>query len=327
MLIQQISLFILVFAFWLLLGTVVLWSVWFFQQWHGRGRLAGYLGWLPLLLIVAAYPGAGLSRRLLPALLYGYHYTPTIQAPDPVLIPRRPEVLVERQLTALVGKRGPAPLRPDSALERYQIEAVRIDDWWRNWLMADIVTTLTFADGTTTSVTIPIEAGGGNHLILFPFVEINRNADVAWYAPSTPLASLLRTPAPITPLQTSAPPVRLTQLSQIDAADVVQPVDKQRSFAAASDIAPNGALLLDVDRWEGESSVGSAMVRSTPTGETDVLTKGWVSARGVFSSDEERIAYVRSGQYQPLRLVLRTASGDEQIIGPNRLDEPALVGQ
>ncbi|MBE2224909.1 MAG: hypothetical protein IAF02_25435 [Anaerolineae bacterium] len=186
---------ILFFAAWLLLLVLVLAVAGLVWRRHRAGKIVLLLAGLLLLLVGMAYAKGDVSWRLLPTLVSGYHYQPNTETPDPRLVPRRPELIIERQLAALVGQTGTAPLRADTALADYKIEAVHIDNWPKyHWLTAVVDTTLIFADGSQEQVPLSLPAKGGSYILVPFFGEVNRYA-FAWYAPESSLGHLLQTAA------------------------------------------------------------------------------------------------------------------------------------
>jgi len=305
----QFTLFV---AAWLLLFVLILSAAGLVWRRHKAGKIALLLAGLLLLLVSVAYANGDVSWRLLPTLLTGYQYEPNTAPPDPRLVPRRPELIIERQLAALVGQTGAAPLRPDTALAAYEIEAVHIDDWHKyHWLTAVIDATLTFADGSQEQVPLTLPAKGGGYILVPFFGEVNRYA-FAWYAPESSLGHLLQTTASATPLSDGSPPLILEEINTIDvAARQLEHVDPQTSFASVSDISVVGGMLLDVDLRQDKTSVGSAILLHT-TGKTETLGETQISARAVFAPDGQRLAYIRSPR--PLQLVVREANGEEDVI-------------
>jgi hypothetical protein len=225
------------------------------------------------------------------------------------LVPRRPDLIIERQLAALAGQTGPAPLHPDSPLVEYQIEAVHIDWQNRQWLTAVLDTSLTFANGKQERVPLTLPAKGGSYILIPVLGEVNRRA-YAWYAPESSLGRLLQTPTPVTSLRHDTPPVTL-RLAGSASITSLAGVNPNSSFVVASDVRTADMLLLDVDLRQEETHTGNALLRHTD-GETEILTNTWVSARALFSPDGERIAYVSSRQNRPLQLIVRQTDGAEQ---------------
>lgn len=89
---------LLFFTTWLLplaLLLIVLGLLWRKRR---AGQIALLVAALLLLLTGTAYATGDVSWRLFPALVNGYHYYPGEAPPDPRLVPRRPELLIERQL-------------------------------------------------------------------------------------------------------------------------------------------------------------------------------------------------------------------------------------
>ncbi len=148
---------LLFFTTWLLplaLLLVVLGLLWRKRR---AGQIALLVAGLLFLLTGTAYATGDVSWRLFPALVNGYHYHPSEAPPDPRLVPGQPELFIERQLTALIGHTGTAPLREDSPLAAFTIDAVHIEDWHRaKWLTAILDTTLSFADGRQEQVAITL---------------------------------------------------------------------------------------------------------------------------------------------------------------------------
>ncbi len=298
---------------WLLLATILLFLAALVKYNHRTGKVFGLLGAVSLLALIVVYRLTDVSWRLLPTLFVGYRYEPAIRAPDAHLIPHRPEVIVDRQLAALIGKTGPSPLQADTPLQDYAIDAVEIADWTRRWPTANVEVTLTFADGTTEQHTLALESRGGHYLYLPPLGEIPVSA-ADWYAPESSLAPLLQAPAPGTPVRTDAAPVTLSLVTEVDTT-VLQGVEPNTSFAVVSDISTSGDMLLDVDLRKDEAHTGSALLLHRIDGTTTTLTETFVSARGVFAPDGESIAYVRSTEAgRPLRLVVRAPDGSEQVV-------------
>ncbi len=304
---------ILFLAAWLLLLVLILAVAGLIWRRHKAGKTALLLAGLLLLLLSIAYANSDISWRLLPTLISGsYHYEPNSEAPDPHLVPRRPELIIERQLQALVGQTGDAPLRTDTALADYEIEAVHIDNWLKyHWLTAVVDTTLTFADGSQEQMSLTLPAKGGSYILMPLYGEVNRNA-FAWHAPESSLGHLLQTAAPVTPLRTDKPPLTLEEIHTTDVtAWDIENVNPETSFTSASSISAVGTLLLDVDLRQGQRSVGNATLLHT-TGQTETLVEIQESTRPLFAPDGQRIAYIRPPQ--PLQLVIREANGAEDII-------------
>lgn len=303
---------ILFFAAWLLPLILLLGVLGLLRRKQRAGQAALLLSALLLLLTGTAYAGGDVSWRLFPTLINGYHYAPGESSPDPLLVPRRPELLIERQLTALIGQTGPAPLRPDSPLTDFTIDAVHIDDWRQyRWLTAVLDATLTFADGRQQQITITIPAKGGSYLLVPLLGEVNRSA-YAWYAPESSLAHLLQTPAPVTALRQDTPPLTLTLADVVDASGLAG-VNPTASFLSASDIAADGALLLDVDLRQEQTAVGNALLHHT-NGQTERLTETYISTRALFAPDGRRLAYIRSQHGRSLQLIVREPDGREITI-------------
>lgn len=285
--------------------------------WRRRRRRAGQsaalLGGLLLLLVGAAYAAGNVSWRLIPALVSGYDYEPAVAPPDPQLVPRRPELIMERQLAALIGQTGPPPLHPDSPLADFTINAVHIDWGNRQWLTAVIDATLTFANDEQTKVALRLPAKGGSYLLI-PFLgEVNRSA-YAWYPPESDLGPLLQTPAPATALRGDTPPLTLRPIRSLDVAALdMQNVNPETSFVSTSDISAAGALLLDIDLRRDQTHAGNAVLQHTGD-ETDTVAETWLSARAIFAPDGNRIAYIRSRRNRPLQLVVREELGAAQTI-------------
>lgn len=300
-------------AGWLLPFVLVLVLAGLFQWQRRAGKIAALLAGILLLLTVGAYAGGDVSWRLVPALMRGYHYDPGIAAPDARLVSRRPELIIERQLAALVGQTGDAPLDPNSPLADFVIEMVHIDGWANHqWLTAVLDTTLTFADGRQEQVQLSLPAKGGAYLLV-PFLgEVNRNA-YAWYAPESSLGSLLQTPAPVTALRDDTPPLALELVGTVDVS-ALPGVNPVASFVSASDLSASGALLADVDLRREEGSRDENAILLYDDGETQVLAETWLSARAIFAPDGRRIAYIRSRRNRPLQLVVQEADGKEQVV-------------
>jgi hypothetical protein len=299
-------------AAWLLLLILVLGVVGLVWRQRKTGKIALLLAGLLLLLVSVAYTNGDVSWRLLPTLVTGYHYEPNTEPPDSLLVPRRPELIIERQLAALVRQTGAAPLRADTALSDYEIEAVHIDDWHKyHWLTAVIDTTFTYADGSQEQVPLMLPAKGGSYILVPLFGEVNRNA-FTWYAPESSLGHLLTMAAPVTILSDGSPPLTLDKINTIDvSARNIENVNPETSFTSASDISAVGTMLLDVDLRQDQTSDGNAVLLHT-TGKTETLVETQVSARAVFAPNGQRLAYIRSPR--PLQLVVREANGEEDII-------------
>lgn len=303
---------ILFLAAWLLLLILILSVAGFVWRRHKAGKIALLLAGLLLLLVGIAYANGDVSWRLLPTLVSGgYQYEPNTAPPDPLLVPRRPELIIERQLAALLGQTGAAPLRADTALSDYEIEAVHIDDWPKyHWLTAVVDVTFTFADGSQEQVPLTLPAKGGSYILVPLFGEVNRNA-FTWYAPESSLGHLLLTDAPVTPLRTDEPPLTLTAVGSVDVTGLPG-VNPQASFASVSDISTAGTLLLDVDLRQDQTSIGNAVIQAT-NDDWHTVIETQLSARPVFSPDGERIAIIRSPR--PLQLVVKQqANGKEEMI-------------
>ncbi|MFW6069846.1 MAG: TolB family protein, partial [bacterium] len=298
----------------LVVGALLMWLLALALRRRRAGRVMAVAGFLPLLLAVAALAQMDMSWRLFPALLNGYHYDPNTETPDPRLVWRRPEVIIERQLEALLGETGPDPLREDAALADYRIDRVHIEGW-QHWVTARLETTLTFADGASKRVTLTLPARGG-HMILFPLLgEVSASA-YAWYPPEGTLGALLQTPATATPLQNGAPPVTLEAIHQLDGADVIEPMELATGSVNASGISAEGDLLVDVDLRENGRNVGYAILLQTAGGDSQVLARARLAGRASFSPDGRRISYVRfNGEAQYAELVVRDVTGSEQDVG------------
>lgn len=282
--------------------------------WYRRrlGKFAALSAVLLLLLLGAAYLNGDVSWRLFPALMNGYHYSPADEIPDARLVPRRPELIVERQLAALVGQTGSPPLRQEIALVDYAVDAVHIEDWHnRQWLTADLDTTLIFADGSQEKVSLSLPAKGGSY-ILFPLLgEINRSA-YAWYAPESGLGHLLQTPATVTFLRDESPPITLQLVDSVDVASLAG-VNPDASLAVVSDISADLTLLLDVDLRREQTKTGNALLLLDGE-QPHRLAETWLSARAIFAPDGERLAYIRSRRNRSLQLVVQESNGEEQVI-------------
>jgi hypothetical protein len=304
--------FTIFFSPWLLLLIFLLGVVALSQRQRRAGKVTGLLAGLLLLLIITAYVLGDGSWHLLPALVKGYSYRPGTEVPDARLVPRRPDLIIERQLAALVGQTGLSPLHPDSPLIEYNIEAVHIDDWLEGqWLTAVLDTSLTFANNEQESVRLTLPAKGGSYILIPVLGEVNRNA-YAWYAPESSLGHLLQTPAPATTLRHDRPPVTLQLAGSTDITSLAG-VNRNSSFVVASDVRTADMLLLDGDLRQEETYTGNVMLRHT-NGEIQTLINTWISARALFSPDGERIAYVSSRQNRPLQLIVRQADGTEQPV-------------
>jgi Tol biopolymer transport system component len=312
--IQNLTQLILFFAAWLLPLILLLGLLGLFWRQRRAGQIALLLAGLLLLLIGVAYAAGDVSWRLFPALVNGYHYDPNEMPPDPLLVPRRPELLIERQLTALIGQTGPAPLRENSPLASFTIDAVHIDNWRQSqWLTAVLDTTLTFADGRQEQVALTLPARGGYNLLV-PFLgEVNRNA-YAWYAPESSLGHLLQMPAPATPLRDDAPPLTLSLVERVKASGLAG-VNPDTSFLSVADVSADGRLLLDVDLRQGETAVGNALLYYA-NGQIERLAETFISTRAHFAPDGRRLVYIRSQRNHTLQLVVREADGTERPSAP-----------
>lgn len=301
---------LLFFATWLLPLALLLIILGLLWRQRRAGQVALLVAGLLLLLTGTAYATGDVSWRIFPALVNGYHYSPNEAPPDPRLVPRPPELFIERQLNALIGQTGPAPLREDSPLTAFTIDAVHIEDWHRvKWLTAVLDTTLTFANGRQEQVAITLPARGG-YSFLVPFLgEVNRYA-YAWYAPESSLGHLLQTPAPATLLRDDAPPLTLTLADRVDVSGL-DGVNPATSFLGASDISADGRLLLDVDLREGQTSVGNALLQYA-NGEIERLAETHFATRAHFAPDGRSLIYLRAQPARTPQLILRTADGAEE---------------
>lgn len=279
--------------------------------WRKRraGQIALWVAGLLFLLTATAYATGDVSWRLFPALVNGYHYDPNEAPPDPLLVPRRPELLIERQLTALIGQTGPAPLRQDSPLTAFTIDAVHIDNWHRaKGLTAVLDTTLIFADGRQEAVPVTLLGRGGN--LLVPFLgKVNRNA-YAWYAPESSLGHLLQTPAPATPVRDDMPPITLALVQRVKASGLAG-INPNTSLLFVADVSADGRLLLDVDLRQERTAVGNALLYYA-NGQTERLAETFISTRAHFSPDGRRLAYAHTQRNRPLQLIMREADGLER---------------
>ncbi|MCB8989050.1 MAG: hypothetical protein H6665_00395 [Ardenticatenaceae bacterium] len=307
--IHPIAQLLLFFASWFIPILVVAVFIWRRRR---AGKLAAVLVGILLLLTAGAYAGGDISWRLFPALVRGYHYDPGIAAPDTRLVPRRPELIIERQLAALLGQTGAAPLDPHSPLADYTIDMVHIDGWANDqWVTAVLDTTLTFADGHQEYVELTLPAKGGSYLLVPFFGEVNRSA-YTWYAPESSLAPLLQTPAPVTTLRDDMPPLTLQLVETVDVS-ALPGVDPEASFVTASDLSASGTLLADINLHRGEVRTGNAVLRHAD-GAVQQLAETWFVARALFSPDGQRIAYIFSQRNRPFQLVVREADGKEQVV-------------
>jgi hypothetical protein len=307
--IHNIISFILYFAPWLLLFTCILGIIALSSRRRPAGKAIGLCAGLLLLLLIIAFAFGDISWRLIPAFINGYTYHPQTETPDSLLVPRRPDLIIERQLNALIGQMGTAPLSSDSPLLTYQIETVHIDNW-HYWPTAVLDTTLTFANGRQLTITITIPTKGGT-LINIPFIgEVSRNA-YAWYAPESNLAPLLQTAAPVTPIRSDSPPISLQFITTADVTNLPN-VNPQTSYLSAADISATGDLLLDVDLREGQTTIGNALLLQS-NDRIETLANTFISTRATFAPDGQ-IAYIRSQKNRPLQLVVRRENGEEMVI-------------
>lgn len=282
--------------------------------WHKRrvGKISGAAGGLLLLTVLTAYIFGPVSWRLWPALMQGYEYNPNEETPDPRLVLRQPELIIGRQLAALKGQTGPAPLREDTPLVDFRIETVYIDGWRNTWVTAFVNTTLIFADGAQEQQTLTLLARGGSYILAPFWGEVNRSA-YAWYAPESSLGGLLQTAVPATPLRTDTPPATLEKTDSIDIASLgLDGINPQTSAAIASDLLSDGTLLLDAELREAEYSTGNLLLRYK-NGQTDVLAKTRWAARGVFSPNGGTIIYTRSTPIS-LKLILQDSDDFEVML-------------
>jgi hypothetical protein len=293
---------------WLLLFSLILlgWGLW--QRKRSISLIGASLALMGLASILISFYRAGLgvdaAVTLVRAYASGYEYDPLTESPDPALMVSRPEVIIQRQLDALVGQTGPAPLRSDTALVGYELGQVRVCGWLSEYPMAHVTAKLKFADGSQQSE--QFELVGGGSILLLPWFGETTWQITGWRG--SPLAKLLKEPAPVTSLGTSQPPVELHPIASVDAGALEQEVGSI-DIAVPSDIANDGRLLFDGDIRTEEGRRNQLMLRH-PDGELERLAQTFLSARGKFSPDGKRVLYVRSRQGKSIHLAVLDADGE-----------------
>lgn len=259
----------------------------------------------------------GSALALMGAYVNGYQYHPRSESINSALITRRPEVQIERQLQALVGQRGPAPLRSDRVLTGYEMENVHITGLWGRYPIATIKTRLRFADGSQAVEYFERHSGIGSKLLLPGWLPATRQI-TGWQG--SPFGSFFREPAPVTPISDTPAPVVLRRVAEIETnvAAVLDLPTESVNFAIPSDITTDGRLLLDVsihnaekDEQHSEMLLYAPDDSLSPSTRLRALTSSWLVARGVFSPDGTRILYAQTQVDQPYQLMVREASGTQ----------------
>lgn len=297
-----------------------------------RRRWSLFLGiGLSLLICVSVsirfyVAGEGVSGglALMGAYVSDYQYDPRSESAHPALVATPPEVKIERQLRALLGRRGAAPLRSDSALVDYEVEDVHITGWTGPYPVATIKTRLRFADGSQALEKIKLHAAGGSSLLL-PWLPEATVQIIGWR--ESPLASFFGESAPITPISDTPAPVVLRMVAEIETnvRNVLNSPTESVESAIPSDITSDGRLLLDVRIRSAEKEErNSQMLLYAPDGTLShstglrAATSSWLSARGVFSPDGKRILYAQTRVGEPHKLMVREASRKQS-------SEPAVL--
>lgn len=288
----------------LLLGGVLQQRRW--SALVGMGLLL-VIGVSVLIRFYVAAQGGTAALALMGAYVSGYQYDPRSESAHPALLATRPEVEIERQLEALVGRRGAAPLRSDSVLVDYEVEDVRITGWTDPYPVGRIKAQLIFADGRQAEETFELLAGGSSSMLL-PWLPEATVQITGWR--ESPLASFFQEPAPITDISDTPPPVVLRTVAEIET-NVLNSATELVDGAVPSDIATDGRLLLDVDiRSPEKRHLHNQMLLYSPDGSLSLLTPSFISTRGSFSPDGTRILYAHSEQAgEALELVVREPSG------------------
>lgn len=300
---------------WLLLFSLILlgWGLW--QRKRSISLVGASLALMGLASILIPLYRAGLgvdaAVTLVRAYATGYEYEPPTESPDPALMVSRPDVIIQRQLDALVGQTGPAPLRSDTALVGYELGQVRVCGWLSEYPVAHVTAKLKFANGSQQSKQFVLVGGGS--ILLLPWFGETTWQITGWRG--SPLAKLLKEPVPATSLGMTQPPIELHPIASVDAGALEQEVGSV-DIAVPSDIANDGRLLFDQDvRTKEGSCILNRLILRHPSGELERLAQTYISTRGKFSSNGKHIAYVRSQQGESLHLVVRDAGGDVKEIG------------
>lgn len=280
-----------------------------------RFALAG-VSLIALALVLSA-TRSGMSVATIGALLQaytvGYSYDADEGAPNRDLIGSRPDVLIRRQLDALVGRHGPAPLKEDTALVGYDLGQVHTTEWTSGYgfPLAHVEARLRFDDGSEQVEQFKFESGGGSNFLLL-WWELSQQVS-GWRA--SPLDHLFAEAAPATPLSDAGAPIQLQPLASVAAGEGTDS-ESYVDIAVPSDISSNGRLLFDQDvRNKEGSTIYNWMRLRHPDGTMEPLAQTPLSAQGMFSPNGTRVLYVRSRRAgDPLWLVVREVGGTEQEI-------------
>lgn len=317
----------LYFASWILLLAFVLMGL---AIWR-RGRLGKVMlgAAVMLLLAVPLWLGSGqVSWQLAPALVRGVVYAPNGRLPATALLPVRPDIIVERQLNALVGQAGLHPTDTDLLLTDFRIDRVDIPTLWTRWVNATLDTTLTFSDGSTVTKTVTIGTKGGSYINVLG-KEVNRQL-YSWYAPESSLARHLTnetTATPLaTPLATTPAPLTLTLEQTYDLGLLTQQIDPNSSFVTVTDMGANGRILTTVDLRENQSRIGKALVSLQPSDPYGhILLEAQTVGGAVLSPDGERIAYTIQAGRTPTMKLMMWDMGQETAV--STVDSPIIQWQ
>jgi hypothetical protein len=300
------------FVPWLLLAHLCLAFIWLLARRRRAGKFAAVVSSLSLIALLAVLAFGDIAWYLLPVLVRGhYQYVPGETEPDERLVKRRPELMIERQLAALLSQTGPPPLRAESPLTAFRIETVKIERWRQSELTAVIEATLNFADGSEDRVSLVMQTKGGAY-VYFPFAGAVSLGAFAWHAPGSTLSFLMQ-PAPVTGLRTHPAPVNLLPIATLDV-PILPGVNPAVSRAVVSDLESDGRILFDLDLRLGQPDAGNALLLRASNGQVYQLTETWLSARAAFSPDGEHVAYVLFQQGGPHRLIIGQADGSQREI-------------